>query len=139
MQIDLVIESKFTRTAPVCNIKTSKKSMRVSCTQKINTIKLDLPMGQIDSLDIEFINKDDHDDNVIMVKKIFIDDIDLQHFIYKGEFRPMYNQDWFDKQQPKPPLVYKPCTELRHNGVWSIKIIQPIWKMMMEEWTNDDR
>lgn len=139
MQIELVIASKFKATAPICKISTSEQTTQVTCGEEINNINLDLDTATNDEIKIEFLNKDDQDDNVIIIKKIKMDGIDLQHFIYQGEFRPVYNQDWFDKQQPKPPLVYRPCTELRHNGVWSIRVSQPIWKMIMNEWIKDDR
>ena len=104
-----------------------------------NLLEKELPIDTRDKLKIEFINKDDYDDNVIEIKELTIDGINLQHLIYKGEFRPNYNQDWFSKQEKKPPLVYCPCTELRHNGTWHLDISRPIWKMIMEEWKNDDR
>ena len=139
MQIELTLEPTFNNTVPVCNIGTSNKSMQVTCNKKINKFELELPIDTRDKLKIEFINKDDYDDNVIEIKELTIDGINLQHLIYKGEFRPNYNQDWFSKQEKKPPLVYCPCTELRHNGTWHLDISRPIWKMIMEEWKNDDR
>jgi len=139
MQINLTLESTFKNTTPICNIMTNKESVQMICSKKTNKFEIDLAMDTTDKLRIEFINKDDHDDNVVEIKELSIDGINLQHFIYKGEFRPRYNQDWFSKQEIKPPLVYCPCTELRHNGTWQMNISQPIWKMIMQGWMNDDR
>ena len=139
MQINLTLESTFKNTAPICNILTNKESVQMICNKKTNKFEIDLAMEKTDKFRIEFINKDGHDDNVVDIKELSIDGINLQHFIYKGEYRPEYNQHWFDRQEIKPPEVYCPGTELRHNGTWHMDISQPIWKMIMEGWLDDDR
>jgi len=138
MQIDLKVDCNFDKTAPMC-VFGSKNNSKAQTLKRTNDIVLDFDIEPKDFLSISFINKDDEDDNVIFIKKILVDGIDLQHFLLKGVFTPEYNMDWFNKQDPKPPSAYVPCTELRHKGVWEIELTTPVWKMIMEGWLNDDR
>ena len=139
MEVKLLLETEYNKTAPICSIGSTTNEKQFTLRDKTCTISCDLPFLPEDRLYIKFTNKDDHDDNVIFIKKIYIDDIDIQHFILKGTFEPIYNMDWFNKQSVKPPKTYSPCTELRHNGVWQLGIKKPIWKMMLENWMNDER
>ena len=138
MKVELHLDCEFDKTPPIC-VFGSKHNSREHQLQKSNIVVLDFDIESADHLSIDFANKDDSDDNVVVIKKILVDNIDLQHFLLKGEFRPRYNMDWYSEQDPKPPLVYVPCTELRHSGVWRIKLKTPIWKMIMEEWLDDQR
>lgn len=128
----------YKNTPPECVFSSHNSSFKQSLSHN-NKLFLDLDLRHNDEIRIEFINKDAIDDNVVLIKKILIDDIDLQHYIYHGSFTPKYNTEWFDKQNPKPPLIYCPCTELRHNGTWVIEIKLPIWKMIMNRWIDDER
>ena len=139
MEVKLLLDTEYKKTAPTCSIGSTTNEKQFTLREKTSTIACDLPFLPEDQLYIKFTNKDDLDDNVIVIKKIYIDDIDLQHFILKGTFEPIYNMDWFNKQSVKPPKTYSPCTELRHNGVWRLEIKKPIWKMMLENWMNDER
>jgi len=140
MQIELVLEAEFHNTPPICNIRSKYGAATFTLLEeKNNLVKSDFDLQEDDFIEIEFHNKDDHDDNVIKIKKLKIDSIDLQHFIFNGIFTPIYNNEWYEKQNPKPPATYSPCTELRHKGTWKINIKLPIWKFMMEKWIKDER
>lgn len=139
MQVDLTLNAHYKDTAPICRVYSSITSQTFRLVQKENSICTEIQFKNEDSINIEFINKDGNDDNTIEIIKIKLDEIDLQHFIYKGSFCPIYNSEWFEKQNPKPPLVYSPCTDLRHNGTWSLNISLPIWKMIMNKWIADER
>ena len=138
MKIEIFIDCNFDTTPPTC-VFGSKHNSREQTLQTSNHVVLDFDLESDDVFNIDFVNKDDNDDNVVFIKKLLVDDIDLQHFLLNGSFTPRYNKNWFDQQDPKPPLVYQPCTELRHGGVWKIKLTTPIWKMIMEEWLNDKK
>tara|TARA_R110000803_G_scaffold10505_1_gene32051 strand:+ start:174 stop:590 length:417 start_codon:yes stop_codon:yes gene_type:complete len=138
MKINIHINCTYKNTAPMCQFSSTNGSIIKTLEQK-NNVVLDFNIEKLDTLKIDFINKDDNDDNVVIIKKIIMDDIDLQHFIYHGSFTPRYNPEWFEKQDPKPPTSYSPCTELRHAGVWKMDIHAPIWEMLMKEWLNDKR
>lgn len=138
MRIEIKLDCTYKNTAPVCQFSSTKNIIRKTLTQK-NDVVLNFDVEKHDMLKIDFINKDDNDDNVVIIKKIIMDDIDLQHFIYRGSFTPRYNPEWIEKQYPKPPTSYSPCTELRHAGVWKMDIHTPIWEMLMKEWMNGKR
>jgi len=138
MKIKIGIECVYKDVNPVCIFSSADSSVSRNLSSR-SFLEIDLALRQKDSINIDFVNKDDLDDNVVIIKKLIVDGIDLQHFIYKGCFTPRYNTEWYEEQKPKPPAVYSPCTELRHSGVWSIDVTTPVWKMMMEEWTNDER
>lgn len=138
MKIEINLDCSFDKTPPIC-IFGSKHNSIEQTLQRTNNVVFDFDIEAEDFLSIDFINKDDMDDNVVYIKKVLVDSIDLQHFLLNGTFTPRYNMDWFAEQNPKPPLVYVPCTELRHGGVWQINLTTPIWKMIMEEWLNDKK
>ena len=139
MKVKILLDTEYNKTAPICSVGSTTNEIQFVLQDKTCTISCNLPFLPEDELHIKFTNKDDSDDNVILIKKIYIDGIDLQHFILKGTFNPIYNMDWFNKQSIKPPRSYSPCTELRHNGVWRLDIKKPIWKMILENWMNDER
>ena len=140
MQIKLTLNADYKETPPRCRIYSKHSDNQVELNNNgSNLVECDFHLDIEDFIKIEFHNKDDQDDNTIMIQKIVVDGIDLQHFIYGGSFSPIYNKEWFDKQDPKPPLSYCPCTELRHNGTWVMEIKLPIWKMIMNRWVDDER
>ena len=138
MKIKLNLETEYNKTAPQCKIFSLKDSETVQL-EKESVVELDFNLQNKDTLSINFFNKDGVDDNVIKINEIHIDDINIQHFIYNSTFFPEYNENWYAEQVVKPPNFYSPCTELRHNGIWNLKITTPIWKMIMNEWIKDDR
>lgn len=138
MKVDVHIDCLFKKTKPECVFSCGATSYKKTLDET-NVVALDFEIQKQDQIQIEFINKDEQDDNVVMIKKLLLDDIDIQHYIYHGSFEPIYNMDWYNKQVVKPPKVYRPCTELRHNGVWKIQVRTPVWKMIMEKWINDER
>lgn len=138
MKVDIHVDCVYRNTKPQCVFSCVTDSIN-KLLDHSNIVSLNFDLQSKDEIKIEFTNKDEQDDNVVIIKKIVVDDIDLQHYIYHGSFEPKYNKDWYAKQQVKPPRVYSPCTELRHNGVWNIKIETPVWKMIMNKWIQDER
>ena len=139
MKIRIILGSKYKSTVPFCHIESKHSHGQIFLEGKETVFESDFDMGGEDYISITFSNKDDADNNVVYIKKISVDEIDMHHFIYKGEFKPNYNKDWYEKQDPRPPLTYSPCTELRHNGTWSLKVNTPIWKTIMENWIQDEK
>jgi len=139
MRLSLILKAKYKKTQPVVKISTTNDFVEHKLNQDDNSIDIDLKTIENDEISIEFTNKDDNDDNVVELKKLSVDDIDLQHFIFEGTFVPVYNKEWYDSLDVKPPNVYRPGTVMRHQGVWSLPIKLPIWKMIMEQWINDEK
>lgn len=138
MKIKIFLKSEFKKTPPKLEISTSKNNYQLFLDRETIFVK-NFDLLQKDILKINFLNKDGIDNNIVFIKNIQIDDIDLQHYIFKGIFYPEYDEQWVVKQKEKPPVFYKPCTELRLKGVWKLDITTPIWKMIMEKWLNDNR
>lgn len=134
MKIDIQFTPEYKNVPP--KIKIGDKSFVIKNKQ---TVSIDLPFKEKDQLIVEFINKDDNDDNCINIGSVHIDEINLQHFIFLGKFYPEYNQDWYSKQNPKPPEYYCPGTAMRHNGSWKLDVVTPIFKMILNEWLKDER
>ena len=137
MKVKIKFKSEYKNIKPICKIFSKSSSYEFEIDN--NVFDEDFELQQEDVLNIEFLNKDGVDDNVVHIDEICIDDINIQHYIYDGEFFPEYDKDWLHKQSTTPPSSYKPCTELRLKGIWKLKIKIPIWKMMMEKWLQDER
>ena len=137
MKVKIIFRSQYKRTKPICKIFSHNTSYELAIDNDM--FEEDFDLQQNDAVNIEFMNKDGVDDNVVFIDEIHIDDINIQHYIYDGEFFPEYDNEWLQKQNTVPPMSYKPCTELRLKGVWKLSIITPIWKMMMEKWLNDKK
>ena len=138
IQVKIQFVGTYTHTKPLCKVSSKKNSFDVN-VEKNQTFEEMFDFDNEDYLHIEFVNKDGIDDNVVEIKSIEIDNIDLQHYIYQGIFYPQYDPNWLQMQKDIPPKFYKPCTQLRLNGVWKFSIITPIWKMIMNKWLNDNR
>ena len=131
MKVEFFINCSFKKTAPVCEFFSNNNNTRYVLDDFKNNIKTNFQFDKNDFLGIRFLNKDGDDDNTVSIKRILVDDIDLQHLIFQGSFEPIYNISWYNKQKIKPPRTYKPGTEMRHNGEWVLDINLPIWKMIM--------
>lgn len=139
MKAQFTFRPIYKNTAPCIRISSAKSSHVETLTQEKHTVDCDLDFNSVDTIKIEFLNKDDYDDNVVNIDKIELDGINLQHFILEGVYEPIYNQDWFDSQEVKPPLKFCPGTEMRHLGTWSYTITSPVWKHLMNCWLKDER
>ena len=138
MKIDIKLRSDYRNTKPICKIYSKKNTYQIAVENE-QIFTRDFDIDERDTLNIEFTNKDGVDDNVVYIDQVSVDDINLQHFIYEGEFFPEYAPDWLKEQKELPPSSYKPCTELRLKGTWKLQFKTPIWKMMMEKWLQDER
>ena len=139
MKTEIKFSAFYKDRKPCIDVETSidgRKDIILDSSEK--TIALDINYKNIDNLKIKFKNKCDNENNSIKIISLKLDDIDMQHFIYQGKFYPEYNKNWYDQQTNKPPLFYKPGTEMRHNGVWILETKTPIWKMVMDQWLTDE-
>jgi len=138
MKIKIVLKSQFKKIVPEVEISTTNNIYK-TLLDTDTIFEKEFNLQQKDVLKINFLNKDGVDDNIIFIKSIEIDEINLQHYIHDGIFYPEYDQNWLAQQIQIPPTFYKPCTELRLKGTWHLNIQLPIWKMIMEKWLNDNR
>jgi len=102
----------------------------------IFSITDDIELSPVDEIRICFYDKIHIDnsskDTYIDLKKLEIDDINLQHFILKGKYYPNYNENFY--KEFSPPEFYQPGTTLYHNGVFVLEIKTPIWKFLMDSY-----
>lgn len=138
LSVKIHFTSTFRRTPPVVLVGKGEFQRLFIIDQK-TVAELELPFDAVDTLDVTFTNKNDADNNVVTITDVSIADINLQHFVYAGRFYPAYNQDWYSKQESKPPEFYCPGTEMRHNGTWVLDVTTPIFKMVLNNWLHDER
>ena len=100
------------------------------------SIVVDIDFAPIDQLCIRFFDKvhipDSTKDTFIELKKISIDDINLQHFLFKGKFYPCYDKNFYCDFSP--PDYYQPGSTMYHNGVFELDVKTPIWKFLMDSY-----
>jgi hypothetical protein len=138
MKILIEFEPHFVNCAPMVKVYTS----RDCCQMQVATstpYEIELVCDPEDNLNIEFTNKSDIEDNWLELKKIELDNINLQNFIFNGKFWPRYNANWLEQQDPKPPTFYCPGTHMRHEGVWQLPIKLPIYRTVLDFWIDDER
>ena len=102
----------------------------------IFSINDDIELRPIDEVRIYFYDKihinNSDKDTYIDLKKIEIDDINLQHFVLKGKYYPSYDENFY--REFSPPDFYQPGTTMYHNGVFVLEIKTPIWKFLMDSY-----
>jgi hypothetical protein len=100
-------------------------------------IEADLDLAEIDEIRVTFFDKEPSPnpdkDTFIDIKNLYVDDINLQHFIYdKGVQWPRYDKNFME--QYNPPDFYQPGCKMFLNGIWVIPIHLPIWKYLLESY-----
>jgi hypothetical protein len=96
-------------------------------------VTTELNLSPVDQLKIHFYDKihaDGSKDTFIELKKIKVDGINLQQFLFSGKFYPCYNENFY--KEFSPPDYYQPGTIMYHNGVFEMDIKTPIWKFLMD-------
>lgn len=88
---------------------------------------------------VEFLNKDNADNNWLEIKKICIDNIKLEHLIFEGKLYPVYNPVWLATLTQQPPEFYCPGTQMREAGKWILPITVPVFKTVLNQWLNDEQ
>jgi len=99
-------------------------------------INLDIDFAPVDQLKIKFFDKihipNSKKDTFIELRKIIIDDINLQHFLFEGKFYPCYNENFY--HEFSPPEFYQPGSTMYHNGTFEVNLKTPIWKFLMDSY-----
>jgi len=97
-------------------------------------------------LEINRSNKDDSQtvvsnnqitkDQILHIKSISIDHIDLNTLLYKGIYKPQYPQQWLREQINHDiivPEIIPKCLDLGHNGTWSFEFSAPFYDWWLLE------
>jgi len=80
-------------------------------------------------------------DQILHIKSISIDHIDLDTLLYKGIYKPRYPQQWFQEQIDNNivvPETIPKCLDLGHNGTWSFKFSAPFYDWWLLEWDQNN-
>ena len=74
-------------------------------------------------------------DQLLHIKSMEIDEIDLGSLIYEGVYKPNYPEPWATQQAEagnKPPETLKNVTQIGHNGTWTFTFESPFYMWLLE-------
>jgi len=74
-------------------------------------------------------------DQLVHIKSIEIDEIDIGGLVYEGVYTPDYPEPWATQQAHlgvKLPESLKNVTKMGHNGTWSFKFESPFYMWLLE-------
>ena len=74
-------------------------------------------------------------DQLLHIKSIEIDEIDIGGLVYEGVYKPEYPEPWATQQTEagnKPPETLKNVTQMGHNGTWTFTFESPFYMWLLE-------
>ena len=74
-------------------------------------------------------------DQLLHIKAIEIDEIDIGVLVYEGIYTPEYPEPWATQQREAGndlPKSFKNATTLGHNGTWSLQFESPFYMWLLE-------
>ena len=74
-------------------------------------------------------------DQLLNIKSIEIDEIDIGGLVYEGVYTPTYPEPWATQQKDagvKLQESFKSVTRMGHNGVWSFEFQSPFYMWLLE-------
>tara|TARA_Y100000114_G_C11612642_1_gene255839 strand:+ start:66 stop:548 length:483 start_codon:yes stop_codon:yes gene_type:complete len=74
-------------------------------------------------------------DQLLHIKSIEIDEIDIGGLVYEGVYEPTYAEPWATQQKEAGvvlPKTSKNVTSMGHNGVWRFKFQSPFYMWLLE-------
>ena len=74
-------------------------------------------------------------DQLLNIKSIDIDEIDIGVLVYEGVYTPQYPEPWATQQQSagkELPKSFKNVNKIGHNGTWSLQIKSPFYMWLLE-------
>ena len=74
-------------------------------------------------------------DQLLNIKSIEIDEIDIGALVYEGVFTPEYPEPWASQQRKaghELPKTLKNVTRMGHNGTWTFKFVSPFYMWLLE-------
>ena len=74
-------------------------------------------------------------DQLLHIKYIEIDEIDLGALVYDGVYTPNYPEQWVSQQRLLGnilPKTIKNATSLGHNGTWTFSFTSPFYMWLLE-------
>jgi hypothetical protein len=74
-------------------------------------------------------------DQLLHIRRIEIDEIDLGSLVYEGIYTPEYPEPWASQQRDSGEVLqesFKNATQLGHNGVWRFSFSSPFYMWLLE-------
>jgi hypothetical protein len=74
-------------------------------------------------------------DQLLNIKSIEIDEIDIASLVYEGEYTPEYPEPWATQQRESGNDLkdsFKNVTKMGFNGTWKIRFASPFYMWLLE-------
>ena len=74
-------------------------------------------------------------DQLLHIKSLEIDEIDIGDLVYEGVYTPQYPEPWYTQQVKDnkiPPKTFKNVTVMGHNGSWEFEFSAPFYMWLLE-------
>ena len=74
-------------------------------------------------------------DQLLHIKSIEIDEIDIGGLVYEGVYTPNYPESWASKQREAGADLqksFKNVTQMGHNGEWKFSFASPFYMWLLE-------
>jgi len=74
-------------------------------------------------------------DQLLNIKSIEIDEIDIGALVYEGIYTPEYPEPWAAQQREAGTALkesFKNVTQMGHNGTWRFKFSSPFYMWLLE-------
>jgi len=74
-------------------------------------------------------------DQLLHIKSIEIDEIDIGSLVYEGVYTPEYPEPWYSQQISAgntPEKSFKNVTTIGHNGTWTLAFESPFYMWLLE-------
>ena len=81
------------------------------------------------------VNEQIEKDQLLHIKSIEIDEINIGGLIYQGLYKPQYPEPWATTQKNSGnnlPETLKSATVLGHNGTWTLTFESPFYMWLLE-------
>jgi len=91
--------------------------------------------GKINNQTVINDNGDILKDQMLHIKQIEIDEIDIGALVYEGVYTPEYPEPWASQQRDSGEVLqesFKNATQLGHNGVWRFSFSSPFYMWLLE-------
>ena len=151
LEFKLELYATMWNKPPIANIKINEKSYfnkEITSTEDKPTIvefKHEFEEGKLYNLIIDRSNKNKREtiiddgkivkDQLLHIKSIEIDEIDIGSLIYEGVYKPEYPEPWASEQTQtgnKLPTTLKNVTKMGHNGPWTLTFTSPFYMWLLE-------
>ena len=80
-------------------------------------------------------NSDILKDQLLHIKSIEIDEIDIGPLVYEGVYTPQYPEPWATQQRSAGDELresFKNVTQIGHNGTWRFTFVSPFYVWLLE-------